>query len=228
MNDKTPSKRKISDVTKVQKAAASKPPQIILEKRSHIDMDTPAAPSAADTPSAPAVAPTVKRTVIAPPETSPTTDTPAATAPTDTEAKEAPATSDATTKSSPTPTPAQPEATTATPPADTKTAAPAASQAADAQKDDAETNQDADESQEALEAKKAAAVEQQQKKVDKYIDTREFFVPIDAAAHKRSVQVSLWLTLVYIILSVILVDLMLDSGMIELLQKVPHTNFFRT
>jgi len=219
MNDKTPSKRKIADITKAQKTAANKSPQIILEKRSHIDNTVPAvAPT--DTPTAPAVAPTAKRTTISPPQTTPVPDTQVADEPVTTkDAPVAPVTTDNT------------EAVET--PAQTAEATPAASSAkTDDQvvSDDTETSVDEkpDTSEEALAAQKAAEAEQQQKKVDKYIDTREFFVPIDAAAHKRSVQVSLWLTLVYIILSVILVDLMLDSGMIELLQKVPHTNFFRT
>ena len=224
MNDKTPSKRKIADITKTQKTTANKSPQIILEKRSHIDNTVPDV-TPVDTPTAPAVAPAVKRSITplqtapavaepAPSEPVSTKDTPAVPAGADTAS-----TADITEAAE---TPAQTDK--ATPTANSaKVDEPAVS-------DDTDTSVDekSDTSEEAVAAQKAAEAEQQQKKVDKYIDTREFFVPIDAAAHKRSVQVSLWLTLVYIILSVILVDLMLDSGMIELLQKVPHTNFFRT
>ena len=60
------------------------------------------------------------------------------------------------------------------------------------------------------------------------IDRRKYFVPINAIAHKRSIKVSIGLTILFILLSFILVDLMLDSGIILLLQKIPHTHFFTT
>ncbi|MFA5003783.1 MAG: hypothetical protein WC498_00695 [Candidatus Saccharimonadales bacterium] len=79
-----------------------------------------------------------------------------------------------------------------------------------------------------LEAQKAAEAEaKRQNELQKYIDSHEYFVPVDAVQHKRSVKTSIGLTILLFILSVALIDLMLDSGFIELLQKIPHTHFFR-
>jgi hypothetical protein len=64
------------------------------------------------------------------------------------------------------------------------------------------------------------------KEAQRYIDSRKFFVPINTAAHKRSVLASAGLTIVVLLLGIVLVDLMLDSGIILLLQKIPHTHFF--
>lgn len=65
-----------------------------------------------------------------------------------------------------------------------------------------------------------------EEEIQKYIDGREFFVPINAVAHKRSIKVSSVLVFVELALGLILLDLMLDSGLIDLVQKIPHTHFF--
>lgn len=70
--------------------------------------------------------------------------------------------------------------------------------------------------------------EKREHEIEEIIDSRQYFVPIDAVAHKRSVNVSIILTILIFLLALILVDLMLDSGTILLLQKVPHTHFFST
>lgn len=72
----------------------------------------------------------------------------------------------------------------------------------------------------------AAAAAEQAEKLQSYIDSRQFFVPINAVAQKRSIKISLVMTIVVFLLSVVLVDLMLDSGAILLVQKIPHTHFF--
>lgn len=59
-----------------------------------------------------------------------------------------------------------------------------------------------------------------------YIDNREYNVPINAVASKRSIKVSIVLTFLVLLLSIALIDLMLDSGLIELIQKIPHTHYF--
>ncbi len=51
-------------------------------------------------------------------------------------------------------------------------------------------------------------------------------MPIDAIARKRSIKVSMVLTILVLALAIVLIDLMLDSGTILLVQKIPHTHFF--
>lgn len=58
------------------------------------------------------------------------------------------------------------------------------------------------------------------------INNREYFVPINAVARTHSIKVSILLTLLVILLAAVLIDLMLDTEFILLLQKIPHTHFF--
>lgn len=239
MNNKTPQpKRKIADVTKptAPAAADTEKPQVIIEKRARIAPSDPTDQTVAeDTPST--TAPAVKHTDVTPPAA--TNETPAdkSQAPkldSDTAAADttAPAPVVAATRAEAVPK-AEAIETPESESADATPSAPTVSHAITpandiAQKSDLSSDID-DSKKPDAEAAEAAAQTQENKRqeqVDGYIDTREFFVPINAAARKRSIEVSLWLTLVYIILSVILVDLMLDTGMIDLLHKVPHTNFF--
>ena len=78
--------------------------------------------------------------------------------------------------------------------------------------------------------KKAVADEvqtqQREHELESYIEDKKFFVPIDTIAQKKSVKVSIGLTILVVFLGVVLVDLMLDSGVILLVQKIPHTHFF--
>jgi len=95
--------------------------------------------------------------------------------------------------------------------------------------DDAETTdvggkKPSAETKQALEA--AAAEAKREQELQGYIDDRQFFVPINAVARKRSIIVSVSLTVLILLLALALVDLMLDSGIILLLQKIPHTHFF--
>ncbi|HEV2403368.1 MAG TPA: hypothetical protein VGS08_04155 [Candidatus Saccharimonadales bacterium] len=68
----------------------------------------------------------------------------------------------------------------------------------------------------------------QEQKLLEDINSRQYFLPINTVARKRSIKVSLLLTLLVLLLSVVLIDLMLDTGIILLLEKVPHTHFFTT
>jgi len=65
-----------------------------------------------------------------------------------------------------------------------------------------------------------------EKQIEEYIKDRAFFVPIHSVAQKKTVKVSGGLTILVIILSLVLIDLMLDSGVILFVQKLPHTHFF--
>ncbi|MEO6760982.1 MAG: hypothetical protein ABI220_01225 [Candidatus Saccharimonadales bacterium] len=73
---------------------------------------------------------------------------------------------------------------------------------------------------------KAESDAKQQAEWDKYIADHKFFVPVNEVARKRSVNTSIWLTVLAIILAAALVDMMLDTGLIALIQKIPHTHFF--
>ncbi|HZM64400.1 MAG TPA: hypothetical protein VFB59_04675 [Candidatus Saccharimonadales bacterium] len=75
-------------------------------------------------------------------------------------------------------------------------------------------------------AHKALEEAKRQEQIQGYIDKREFFVPINRLARKRSIKVMLALVFVELLLGAFLVNLMLDAGLIYLLEKIPHTNFF--
>lgn len=74
--------------------------------------------------------------------------------------------------------------------------------------------------------RKALEEAHRDQELQKIIEGREYFVPINAVARKRSVKVSLALVALELALGVLLLNLMLDAGIIELLDKIPHTNFF--
>lgn len=80
------------------------------------------------------------------------------------------------------------------------------------------------------ETRKAVAEAEQatrrQEELEHYVNSRQFFVPVNSVARKRSIKVSILLTLLVLILAVLLIDLMLDSGIILLIQHIPHTHFF--
>lgn len=72
----------------------------------------------------------------------------------------------------------------------------------------------------------AAAAEKRQKELEALIDSKQFYVPINAVARKRSIKYSSVMTVAVFLLAIVLIDLMLDTGMILLVQKIPHTHFF--
>ncbi len=74
--------------------------------------------------------------------------------------------------------------------------------------------------------RKALDDAKRQNELQGYIDNRDFYVPINAVARKRSLKVSIALTFLELILGILLLNLMLDAGLIQLLEKIPHTNFF--
>jgi hypothetical protein len=221
MNNKTPqSKRKIADVTKPDLSSDVKTPQIVIEKRARAV--APDSSASIETPAqevVPTAATAVKHTTIKPLETTDASAVEVAATPQPNKevASKPVATAPMTAPAAQTPAPTAPVAA----PANNTSPSTAVST------DDIQTEDNqSDIVKEAAAKQQSEAETRRQKQLNEYIDTREFFVPINAAARKRSIEVSLWLTLVYIILSLVLVDLMLDSGMILLLQKVPHTNFF--
>lgn len=82
------------------------------------------------------------------------------------------------------------------------------------------------ETQKALEA--AAAATKREKELETLIDSRQFYVPINAVAQKRSIKHSVMMTVIVFLLAIVLIDLMLDTGVIFLAEKIPHTHFFTT
>lgn len=74
--------------------------------------------------------------------------------------------------------------------------------------------------------RKALDDAKREQEIQSYIDNREFFVPINAVARKRSLKVSIALTFLELLLGLFLLNLMLDAGIIQLLEKIPHTHFF--
>jgi hypothetical protein len=74
--------------------------------------------------------------------------------------------------------------------------------------------------------RKALEDAKRQEEINAHIENRDFFVPVNAVARKRSIHVSAILIFVELLLGVLLLNLMLDAGLIELLYKIPHTNFF--
>jgi hypothetical protein len=80
----------------------------------------------------------------------------------------------------------------------------------------------------AEEPKPKEETEHEPKQFQKFVDSREFYVPINSVAHKRSIKVSILLTIIVFLLAVVLIDLMLDSGLILLVQKIPPTHIVTT
>jgi hypothetical protein len=93
----------------------------------------------------------------------------------------------------------------------------------DEAEDDADTEQDKPNPENQKAAEEAA---ERERKLQEYTDSHQFFVPINAVAQKRSIKVSIGLTIMLLLLAILLIDLMLDTGIVLLLQKIPHTHFF--
>ena len=91
---------------------------------------------------------------------------------------------------------------------------------------DAVTTDTENKSLEHPDVRKALEEAKRQEQLQGYIEKREFFVPINAVAKKRSLKVTIGLILIEVILGLFLLNLMLDAGLIYLLQKIPHTHFF--
>ncbi len=61
--------------------------------------------------------------------------------------------------------------------------------------------------------------------IEAAIASGRYFVPINASGKRRTLIVTVWLVILTVVLAVILVDALLDVGMLTL-QGVPHTRFF--
>lgn len=217
-------KPKMADVTKPKKAT-NDDDQLVIQSRPMIGkvssgsgpvLEEQKPDDAAAVPSAPTLPSQSKRTLIVP--ISDDTDKPAVAAEAKADAAaEAPKKADAASKK----------------PADTPE--PAADDEKAEAEPEPETTETGDkpagkdekpnpETEKAL--AEAAAAEKRQHELEALIDSKQFYVPINAVAQKKSIKVSSVMTVLVFLLAVVLVDLMLDSGTILLVQKIPHTHFF--
>lgn len=217
-------KPKMADVTKPKKVT-NDDDQLVIQSRPMIGkvssgsspvLEEQKPDDAAAAPSAPTLPSQSKRTLIVP--ISDDTDKPAAAAAAKADATaEAPKKADAASKK----------------PADTP------EPAADDEKAEAEPEPETTETGDKSAGKdekpnpetekalaEAAAAEKRQHELEALIDSKQFYVPINAVAQKKSIKVSSIMTFLVFLLAIVLVDLMLDSGTILLVQKIPHTHFF--
>ena len=78
----------------------------------------------------------------------------------------------------------------------------------------------------AAEAAEEAARQAREAELEQLISSGKYAVPVNSADRKRTEHASIALTIFVVLLSLLLIDLMLDANIIELLQKLPHTHFF--
>lgn len=74
--------------------------------------------------------------------------------------------------------------------------------------------------------RKALEEAKREQEIEQFIENGDFFVPVNAVARKRTIKVSVGLVILELLLGLLLINLMLDAGVIELLDKIPHTHFF--
>lgn len=78
-------------------------------------------------------------------------------------------------------------------------------------------------------SKEVAALEATAKKkeeLDKLVESREFFLPINTAEHRRSKLVGIFGFVLIILLGLLLLNMLLDIGYVQLQGVQPVTNFF--
>lgn len=75
-------------------------------------------------------------------------------------------------------------------------------------------------------SEKKSDIDEIKEEIEEDIISKSYFLPINTISQKRSIKHSLFLTLILFILALILLDLLLDSGLILIVQKIPHTHFF--
>lgn len=217
--------KKVLDISRPKKRPATGAPSapLVIPKRTvMVSVSEPAEDTSMDlepTPTkrvAKSIEPTSAPTLDEPVITQPA-ETPPAPAGTDT-----PATPDTPQAAAAQPEPEEPQEE---PAADTTTAETAAVVSAGEPEPDVTNPKSATDKNNPT-VKKALEDAKREQEIQGYIDKHEFFVPINSVARKRSIKVTLILVFVEIILGLFLLNLMLDAGLIYLLEKVPHTHFF--
>jgi hypothetical protein len=225
-------KPKMADVTKPKKTAPDADAQpLIIQSRPLMSKETTAAtsnssqaeaPKSDEPSSAPILPSQSKRALLVPISDGTDNEASAAEEPVAT-AKSQPTSVAAAEKTKTTPATAEAKKPAEAP---AKDDAIKPDDADDTEVDDQKDEKPAAETQKALE--EAAAAEKRQEELESLIDSKQFFVPINAVAAKREVKHSAVMTVFVLVLAFILVDLMLDTGVILLVQKIPHTHFFTT
>lgn len=89
-----------------------------------------------------------------------------------------------------------------------------------------EYDTDTDDKQTNPQAVKVSAEEQKRaEELEEIIASGKYFVPIDASGKRRTLIITIWLVVLTLVLAVVLVDALLDVGMLTI-PGVPHTHFF--
>lgn len=234
-NTTSKAKPKMADVTKPKKATDGSGDQLVIQSRPIIGKAMSAGTSVSDeqnpdgaaAPSAPTLPSQSKRTMIVPisddgdKEVAPTNTAEAAPDAPKAAAADATPPKKAENAQEPAPKKAAPE------PAAEDKDEPDADGTGTATSDDKAEGKDEKPNPETEKAlAEAAAAEKRQHELESLIDSKQFYVPINAVAQKKSIKVSWVMTVLVFLLAVVLIDLMLDSGTILLVQKIPHTHFF--
>lgn len=212
-NKKPKLKPKTMDVARPKKVMGESP-QVIITPRPMMNRnisvtspaDDPAQPSITSEPAAASQPTTVKRPVIAPLNPIEVASTQQTPEPAEAEIEPQPPAQEPDKTE-----PASAAASDDTVVAATDTAPPQAKQP------NAQTRKAVEEAERAAKRKE---------ELESYVNSKKFFVPINAVARKRSIRVSSLLTVFVFLLALVLIDLMVDSGFIFLVQKIPHTHFF--
>jgi hypothetical protein len=214
MNSKKQHTKHMADITKPKKPATTAPagPQLVIPKRS---MTVPVAAAEPDAPAAEAIA--VKRTAknIEPEESNAATPEPKPEPP--------PASAKPAEPAADPPEAPSRQAAASDPPDPPEDVKPPSVPELDPKAQDSATPASG---QTHPQVRKALEDAKHQEEIQQHIENRDFFVPVNAVARKRSIKVSAALILVELLLGLLLLNLMLDAGLIELLYKIPHTNFF--
>lgn len=199
-------------------------PELVISSRPIMNRDMAEDTGKGDEDRSEPLSPTPKRTVIVPVETDNTSK------PEDAEAS-SPDTQDKQTK--PEDDRISNQDANPTPPAST-TSDPVSDATKPEVKPDTPDNTEENDSEEtsakpSLETQKVIeAATKREKELQGVIDSGKYYVPVNTVAHKRSIKVSILLTFLVIILGIALIDLMLDSGAIFLIQRIPHTHLLST
>lgn len=238
-------KPKMADVTKPRKSTSADPgsEQLIIQSRPIISHVTSLGSSSDDdpskndeaaqpeTPSAPTLPSQTKRTLIVPISDGATKEaTPEPAASEEPKVELTAAASKAAVTDIPKPEAAEetPKTTAAKPTKETEEAADedATPEEPGTDKADKKDGKASAETQKAI--AEAAAAAKRDHELEALIDSKQFYVPVNAVARKREVKHSALMTIAVLLLALILIDLMLDSGLILLAERIPHTHFFTT
>lgn len=238
---KQPQQKKVLDVSRPKKRPATTgpatAPQLVIPKRSVMVTvaDSPSTSTDPVTPNTPETTASTTATPATPkrvakiiePSTAPEVNSSTGTADQAASSTENVSVKTEPAQSSTTPEPKQDATQTPEAPAADVDEAQATDTTAEDTSDESETSStDAAAKPSDGDVRKALEDAKREEEIRGYIDKHEFFVPINSIARKRNIKVTLALVLLELLLGLFLLNLMLDAGLIYLLQKIPHTHFF--